>query len=168
MTLEICLPQNEHKQVIWNMFQFYCYDISTQDGCDLEDSGLYSLSPDYFAQYWTKPRWSAHLLRWEGAIAGFALIEDSDALPAGLEIADLFVMKRFRRHGIARQVVRHFMAEREMPWTVVVFDEAAEAKAFWASMFQLPGLTPSRQVADPDGRDVTVHVFEPTIAAFSR
>lgn len=151
--------------MIWNLFQFYCYDTSIEDACDVDESGLFSLSPTYFARYWTFPNWSAHLLRWRGAIAGFALIEDSDALPGALELADLFVLRRFRRNGVGRQVVSHFMSSRRVPWTVVVFDEADEAKAFWNVMFQHPHFAPSRQVLDPDGRKVSVHVLEPTVAA---
>ena len=165
MTIEICSHTADHKPVIWNLFQFYCYDTSIEDRYDVEETGLYSLSPEHFAQYWTLPHWSAHLLRWNGAVAGFALIEPSDALPGGMELADLFVMARFRRHGIGRHVVQHFMSVRTVPWTVVVFDEATGAQAFWHSIFQNPLFAPSRQVPDPDGRDVTTHVLEPTIAA---
>ena len=165
MELEICPHTEDHKRVIWNLFQFYCYDTSIEDACDVEESGMYSLSPAYFAQYWTLPTWSAHLLRWRGAIAGFALIEDSDALPGAMELADLFVLKRFRRNGVARQVVSHFMSSRDVPWTVVVFDEAAEAKHFWSAVMKLPEFRPARQVPDPDGRDVSVYVLEPTVAA---
>jgi predicted acetyltransferase len=165
MDLEICPCREEHKSVIWNLFQYYCYDTSVEDACDVEESGMYSLSPSYFAQYWTLHTWSAHLLRWRGAIAGFALIEDSDALPGAMELADLFVLRRFRRNGIARQVVSQFMTSRKVPWTVVVFDEATEAKAFWSSVFKLSQFAPSRQVPDPDDREVSVYVLEPNVAA---
>ncbi len=160
MSLEICPHQAAHQSVIWNLFQFYCYDTSIENSYDVTDTGFYALSQAYFSQYWSQPNWRAHLLRWHGVIAGFALLEDSDAVEGALEIADLFVLKRFRRHGIARQVVQHFMATRQVPWTVVVYKDADEAQAFWASMFQQPGLVPSRQVADPDGREVTVYVLE--------
>jgi predicted acetyltransferase len=165
MPLEICPHRVEDKPVIWNLFQFYCYDTSVEDECDVEKTGLYSLSKDYFGQYWSLPTWRAHLLRWEGSIAGFALLEDSDALPGAMELADLFVMRRFRRHGIGRLVVSHFMSNRTVPWTVVVFDEATEAKAFWRSMFAIPEFLPSHEIPDPDGRKVTVHVLEPRVAA---
>jgi predicted acetyltransferase len=165
MTLEVCSHTDQHKLAIWNLFQFYCYDTSPEDGYDVTETGLYSLSSEFFSQYWTQPTWSAHLLRWDGAIAGFALIETSDALPGGMELADLFVLKRFRRHGIGRRVVQHFMSVRSVPWTVVVFEQAIEAKAFWRSIFQEPLFAPSRQVPDPDGRDVATYVLEPTIAA---
>lgn len=81
------------------------------------------------------------------------------------EVADLFVMKRFRRHGIARKVVQHFMGQRVEPWTVVVFDEATEAQLFWQSMFIDPQFKPDLQVADPDDRAVKVYVLEPNVAA---
>jgi predicted acetyltransferase len=160
MSLEICPHTNDHKQLIWNVYQFYCYDTSTEDEYDLEENGLYSISAEYFAQYWTDPGWSAHLLRWDGVIAGFALIEASEALKGAQELADLFVLKRFRRRGIAREVTLHFMAQRTVPWTIVVFDEAKDAQAFWRSMFTESQLQPARQVADPDDRAVIVHVLE--------
>jgi predicted acetyltransferase len=163
MSLEICQHNDEHKSVIWNVFQFYCYDTSVEEGYDLKEDGRYSLCAEYFSQYWTHPRWRAHLLRWNGAIAGFALLEASEALDDAQEIADLFVMKRFRRHGIARKVVQHFMGQRVEPWTVVVFDDATEAQLFWQSIFQDPQFKPDRQVADPDDRAVTVYVLEPNV-----
>lgn len=165
MSLEICKHTDEHQAVIWNVFQYYCYDTSTEDGYDLKEHGRYSLCAEYFSQYWTNPRWRAHLLRWNGAIAGFALIEASEALAEAQEIADLFVMKRYRRHGIAREVVHHFMGRRVEPWTVVVFDEATEAQLFWQSMFKDPQFKPDRQVVDPDNRAVTVYVLEPNVQA---
>lgn len=165
MSLEICALSDEHKDVIWNMFQFYCYDTSIEDVCDLEESGLHLLSPEYFSQYWELPTWSAHLLRWEGEIAGFVLLQACDAIPGSTELTDLFVMKRFRRLGIARQVARHFLAERAVSWSVVIFDEAKDARAFWHSVFTDPLLAPSRQLIHPEQEDATVHVLEPTIAA---
>jgi|GEM_PF-1762011 len=159
MPLEICAHSDQDKQVIWNLFQFYCYDTSNYDGYDVESNGLYSLSESYFSQYWTEPVWRAHLLRVDGAIAGFALIEPSDAVSGAMEFADLFIMSRFRRRGIAKEVVLHFMNQRAVPWTVVVYDDAEDAKAFWSAMFRQPAITPTDTVADPDGRQVTVHVL---------
>lgn len=167
MSLEICLHTDDHKAVIWNIYQFYCYDISIEDECDLEESGLYSLCAEYFAQYWINRRWSAHLLRWDGVIAGFALIEASEALDDAQELADVFVLKRFRRRGIAREVALNFMAQRAAVWTVVVFDGAIDAQAFWKSMFKEPQLQPTRQLPDPGDRAVTIYVLEPNHVAAS-
>lgn len=165
MTLKICEHNANDRPVIWNLFQFYCYDTSAEDQCDVDANGLYSLSADYFAQYWTRPGWQAHLLRWNDSIAGFALVETSEAVAGAMELADLFVLNRFRRRGIGQQVARHFMSTRQVPWTVVIFDEALDAQAFWSALFKDPRVAPSRQVPDPDGRNVKTYVLEPTIAA---
>jgi predicted acetyltransferase len=164
MPLEICAHSDQDKQVIWNLFQFYCYDTSNYDGYDVESNGLYSMSESYFSQYWTVPTWRAHVLRYDGAIAGFALIEDSDAVSGAMEIADLFIMSRFRRRGIAKEVVLHFMWQRIVPWTVVVYDDAIDAKAFWSGMFKIPTLAPTETVADPDARQVTVYVLAANVS----
>lgn len=163
MQIDICPTRLEDKTTIWDLFQFYCHDISSEDQCDVESDGLFSLSADYFAQYWSRPGWAGHLLRVDNAIAGFALIEPSDAVDGAHELADLFVLKRFRRAGVAKRVALHFLACRSVPWTVTVVNEAEEARLFWHRMFCLPQLAVSRQVPDPDGRAVTVHVLEPNI-----
>lgn len=149
----------EYKNTIWNMFQFYCYDTSVYDGYDVEADGNYKMCADYFAQYWQLPRWSAYIVKVDGALAGFALIEPSDAVAEAQELADLFIMRRFRRRGVAQQVVSHFMATRAIPWTITTFDDAPDATAFWQQMFLRPEFQVSQTLADPDGREATVHLL---------
>ncbi|QDQ27241.1 GNAT family N-acetyltransferase [Chitinimonas arctica] len=165
MQIEICPTSLADKRTIWNLFQFYCYDTSIEDGYDVEADGFFSLSADYFAQYWDKPRWSAHLVRANGAIAGFVLIEPSDVLPHAQEIGDLFILKRWRRQGIAEHVAKQFLARRTETWAITVFNEWRDARSFWTKMFSHPALSVDQQLADPDGRDTTVFVLEPNMAA---
>ena len=124
------------------------------------------MSAEYLSKYWTSRNWRAHLLHWDGKVAGFALLEDSDAVAGGMDIADLFVMRRFRRIAIASKVVEHFMARRSVPWTVAVFEDAADAKRFRKLILQIAHLSPTRQVPDPDGRAATAYVLEPNLAAY--
>jgi len=157
--LQILPAGSDEKNTIWNMFQFYCYDTSVYDGYDVEADGKYKMCADYFAQYWQLPRWSAFILKVDGALAGFALIEPSDVVAEAQELADLFIMRRFRRLGIARRVVEYFMAQRDIPWTVTTFDDAPDATAFWQQMFRLPQFQVIETLPDPDGRDATVHLL---------
>jgi predicted acetyltransferase len=162
--VEVC-PQNvRDKSVIWNLFQFYCYDTSVEDNYDVEKDGLFSLSADYFRQYWEAPRWSAHLLRVDGAIAGFVLIEPSEELADAQELADLFILKRYRRMGIGLQVVRHFMRSRISPWTVTVLREWGDATRFWDRVLCLPEFSVSGQLPDSLGRKADVYVLPPNAA----
>jgi predicted acetyltransferase len=70
------------------------------------------------------------VLKVDGALAGFALIEPSEVMDDALELADLFIMQRYRRRGIAEQVVRHFLQQRMQPWTIITFDDAPDACTF--------------------------------------
>lgn len=158
-SLQILPAGPEYQNTIWNMFQFYCYDTSVYDGYDVETDGKYKMCADYFAQYWQLPRWSAYILRVDGALAGFALIEPSEAVAAAQELADLFIMRRFRRRGVAQQVVSHFLAARAIPWTITTFDDAPDATAFWQQMFGLAEFQVSQTLADPDGRQAIVHLL---------
>ncbi len=157
--LQILPAEAEDKTTIWNLFQFYCYDTSNYDGYDVEADGKYKMCADYFGQYWTLPRWSAYLLKIDGAPAGFALIEPSEALEDAQELADLFIMSRFRRRGLAQQVVQHFLHDRSETWTITTFDDAPDACAFWRHMFSLPQFQVSHCLPDPDGRAAIVHVL---------
>lgn len=157
--LQILPAGPEYKTTIWNMFQFYCYDTSTYDGYDVEANGFYKMCAEYFGQYWQLPRWSAHIIKVDGALAGFALLEPSDALDDALELADLFIMQRFRRRGLAQQVVEYFLGQRSERWTITTFDDAPDACAFWQHMFSLPQFQVSERLPDPDGRAATVHVL---------
>ncbi len=161
MHIEICPHDLRDKGVIWNLFQFYCYDTSADDRCDVEQDGFFSLSAAYFARYWTEPRWSAHLLRVDGALAGFALIEPSEELADAQELADLFIMKRYRRAGAGRQVVQHVLGQRSVPWTVTVFKDWTDAARFWERLFRLPEFTVSGQLPDSLGRGADVFVLAP-------
>lgn len=160
MSVEIRPHQLDDKSVIWNLFQFYCYDTSREDEVDVEADGFFSLSPSYFGQYWELPRWAAHLIRVDGAIAGFVLIEPSDVVPEAQEIADLFILRRYRRRGLARDIVWHFLAQRQTPWTITVLDGWPEAEAFWAAMLADPRLRVAQRFSDPYGREGDVLLLD--------
>lgn len=161
INIEICDTNSEHKKTITNLLQLYFYDTSIEDACDVEENGIFSYSEEYLFRYWNKPDWDAHLIRVNGQIAGFVFISPSDVLADAQELADLFILKRYRRMGVASKVALHFLAERKRTWTVVVFNDAHEAKAYWSKFFTLPQLTISKQFTHSEGKDATVYVLEP-------
>lgn len=158
--IEICASDVRDKEVILNLFQLYLYDTSVEDPDDLGDDGRYSYSENYFAQYWSEPLWSAHLIRVDGVIAGFVLVEASELIAGAQEFADLFILKRYRRRGVAEHVALRFLLIRQVSWVVVVFNDATEANLFWKKLFLHPQLGFSRHFPDPDGRAAEVYVLE--------
>lgn len=71
----------------------------------------------------------------DGYIAGFLLIERSE-LPGinALELADLFILKRYRRKGIGRALATQVLTSGETDWLVRFYDQDEASQAFWRSV----------------------------------
>ena len=160
MNLEIVTTDSSQKKTIWNLFQLYCYDSTDWDPEDVGVSGFYALDDGYFSQYWTVPGWSAHILKMANNIVGFLLIERSDVPGVNApEFADLFILKKYRRQGIGKEVVQRVVVTSGQPWVITVFDDDTAAKAFWSNVFKQFDLSPIRELRDPHGRAAKVYLL---------
>lgn len=160
MKIECIAAAASEKQTVWNLFQFYCYDSTEWDPDDVGSNGLYGLDSAYFSQYWLEPGWSAHLIKVDQQIAGFLLIEPTDAPGVNCaEFADLFILKKYRNQGVAKHIVRQVIVESKQPWVVTVFDDDRSAKVFWSKMFELFNFGVIRQLTDAHGRASKVYLL---------
>lgn len=160
MIIDICETNLKHKDTIRNLYQFYLYDTSAEEREDVNCDGLYDFAEEYFSRYWVDDGWSAHLILADNEVAGFLLIETSDIFPGTKEFADLFIMKKYRRHGIAHKVVRKFLSERRHPWLVVVFHCSKKAQEFWNKQFSIPELSDVEMVRHPDFDSANLYLLQ--------
>jgi predicted acetyltransferase len=120
--------------VFMRLFQLYFHDFSDWSGEDVDDQGRFDAwDPGTFA---ADSGSTAHLLRMDGRLAGFLVVETVDT-PGGpmTEFADLFVLRKYRGGGVAMEVVRRMMVGSGHPWLVAVFRRDAQALAFWQKAF---------------------------------
>ncbi|MCY1450695.1 hypothetical protein D9M71_675210 [compost metagenome] len=98
----------------------------------MEADGRFYIHDEHLLRYWQEPDWSANLILVEGFIAGFMLIERSE-LPAfnALELADLFILRRYRRKGIASALASQVLMSGESDWLIRYYDQDETAHAFW-------------------------------------
>ncbi|MGE8497950.1 MAG: GNAT family N-acetyltransferase [Pseudomonas sp.] len=135
MTIELVPTGPEQADLIRNLYQFYAYESSDWEQEDVETDGRYYIHEPHFARYWTDPHWSANLLLADGVIAGFLLIEQSELAGLdALELADLFILKKYRRQGIGRALATQVLMDGTNPWLVRFYDQDEAAQAFWASV----------------------------------
>ena len=150
VTLELLPTQADQTHLIRNLYQFYAYETSDWELEDVDADGCFYIHEEYLARYWQEPDWSAQLVMVEGCIAGFVLIERSE-VPGidALELADLFILKKYRRQGIGRAVALHALSDTRHPWLVRFHQQDDVAQAFWQSVVEeLP--RPSREIELPD------------------
>ncbi|UVJ46500.1 GNAT family N-acetyltransferase [Pseudomonas sp. LS1212] len=115
--------------------QFYAYESSDWEQEDVEVDGRFYIHDAHLARYWQEPQWSANLILVDGFIAGFLLIERSE-LPGlqALELADLFILKKYRRLGIGRALATQVLTSGEHAWLVRFYQQDETARSFWRAV----------------------------------
>jgi len=134
--------------VLANLFQLYFHDFSDWSGEDVDEQGLFDA---WDAEAFADPDNAAYLLRVGERLAGFLIVEQVET-PRGpmTEFADLFILRKYRRAGLALEVVRRVMLGAGHPWLVAVFREDVKALAFWKSAFERLPFGAVRRVEDPE------------------
>ena len=87
------------KPVVRQLLELYQYDFSEFVPGDVDEHGLYGYQ--YLDNYWTEADRTPLLIRADGHVAGFALINTfaHSGLPADFSIAEFFVARKHRRSG---------------------------------------------------------------------
>jgi predicted acetyltransferase len=115
-----------------NLVQLYVYDWSELRPLDVAGDGrFHDLSVDaYFEDDWRHPL----LLRVDGRLAGFALVSERSRLTgaAGVfDMAEFFVMRRYRRKGVGLAAATAAFDRFKGPWEIRQQDDNVAATAFW-------------------------------------
>lgn len=134
-TVELVPTCPEQAELIRNLYQFYAYESSDWEQEDVEVDGRFYIHEPHLERYWQTPQWSANLILVDGFIAGFLLIERSE-LPGldALELADLFILKKYRRQGIGRALATQVLMSEENAWLVRFYQQDETARAFWRAV----------------------------------
>jgi predicted acetyltransferase len=120
-----------------NLLQLYLHDLSdTFPSIELGVDGrfLYEKLP----LYWSEPeRRFPLLIRYGGGVVGFALItrgSPASENPEVFDIAEFFVIRRYRRSSVGRRAA--FLLWNRFPgwWTVRVSEGNATALPFWTGV----------------------------------
>ena len=115
-----------------NLIQLYSYDWSELRPSDVAENGRFDDYPldAYWQEEWRHP----FLLRVDSKLAGFALISTRSHLTGASgvsDVAELFVMRRYRRRGVGRAAASAAFDQFKGSWEVRQRDENVEATAFW-------------------------------------
>ncbi|MEG0882379.1 MAG: hypothetical protein RSH52_14060 [Janthinobacterium sp.] len=118
------------------LFQLYCYDNAAWSGEDVLADGRYDVCDAGLAEYVRAPGHTAHWIEVDGALAGFYITEPGMAGELAVrEFSDFFILKKYRRRGVALEVVRRVLLDSAQTWLVATFRADAHACAFWRQAF---------------------------------
>jgi predicted acetyltransferase len=131
-TLEIIDATIEMRPVITQLFELYQYDFSEWSGEDVEGDGHYG--EDRLPLYWIEPARHPFLFRVDGHWAGMALVREG----APHDMAEFFVMKKYRRDGVGTEVARGLFARFPGAWQVRQMRANPQATVFWRHAIPVP------------------------------
>ncbi|HBM66283.1 MAG TPA: GNAT family N-acetyltransferase [Pseudomonas sp.] len=143
----------DQASLIRNLYQFYCYESSDWEQEDVEADGRFYIHEEHLQRYWQDDGWGAYLVLVDGFIAGFVLVERSE-LPGidAQELADLFILKKYRRQGIGQAVALQLLGG-EGDWLLRCYAQDLPAVAFCnAVLASLP--RPAQAIALGDEPDL--------------
>jgi predicted acetyltransferase len=135
VTVEVATARDA--PLLANLLELYAHDLSVAFALDVGDDGRFGY--EALPRYWSEPdRRFAFLVRCDGRVAGFALVTRGSPAsedPAVLDVAEFFVLRRHRHHGVGRRAAtllwQRFPAAA---WTVRVSEANADAVPFWRSV----------------------------------
>jgi predicted acetyltransferase len=132
MNVQVTAATPEDKERLAALLELYVYDLSDILGIDVGADGRFRVPP--LDAYWTDPRRHAFLVRVDDRLAGVALVHQRSRLSGDEGVSDMaefFVLRKFRRHGVGERVATWLFDRFRGPWEVREKAENHAGTAFW-------------------------------------
>jgi predicted acetyltransferase len=130
--VEVVRVAAREEPVLRQLVDLYAYDFSELIALDVGEDGRFAFGE--LAPYWTDPSRHAFFVRAGGRLAGFVLVAERSRLTgvAGVnDMADFFVMRRYRRQGVGARAATEIFARFPGAWEIRQRAENVAATAFW-------------------------------------
>jgi len=132
MQIELVRAVPSDATTLANLLQYYVYDLTEVVDSALGGDGRFVV-PSLDA-YWTDGWRHPHLVRVAGKLAGFALVQQRSRITGDettWDVAEFFVMRRYRRQGVGTIVATRLFDSFRGRWEVRELKANHAATAFW-------------------------------------
>ena len=150
LDIQITRASTEQEQVIAQLYELYTYEMTDLADFDINDNGYYGY-PD-LPSYWKDPNKYPYLVLVNKKLAGFVLIQKGSPIdddPNIWDIAEFFIMRKFRKQGIGGLVAQDLFGKFKGRWQIRVWNNNEVAYAFWNNIitrFATKSVVPTKQV----------------------
>ena len=131
MLIELTRATPADRERLENLLELYVHDFSEILEVTPGENGRFGYP---LAPYWTEPGRFPFLVRADGRLAGFALVALGSQVsgdPAVFDMAEFFVVRGLRRHGVGLAAALRVFASNPGTWEVRVIQRNAGALPFW-------------------------------------
>jgi len=149
LPVRLVAADKDRRRTLQNLAQLYLHDLSRTGGWDLRDDGTFD--GNLLDGCWSESRRHPFLFYVAESLAGFAVV-DRGSHDGGCEdvwdMAEFFVVNRWRRAGVGRSAARQLLHAFPGNWEVRPFPGYQPAERFWSSV--CAEATSSEVVIDED------------------
>lgn len=124
----------EQKHIVENLLELYNYDFTEYVPEDVDENGRYGYEP--LKYYWNEKGRHIFFIKADAHLAGFAMvriIQDNSYGPI-FDIAEFFVMRRYRGKGIGKQIAVRIFSMFRGEWEVGELENNLPAQKFWRAI----------------------------------
>ena len=132
MEIEVLLATPEQEPVIANLLELYAHDFSEFSDLKIGVDGRFGYDP--LPLYWSESNRFPFLVRANGDLAGFVLVQQASHVSDAAEVwdmAEFFVLRGYRRHEVGLRVAHDIWRMFAGRWEVRVAENNLVARAFW-------------------------------------
>ena len=132
MRIEVLAATTEQEPVRANLLELYAHDFSEFVDLKIGVDGRFGYEP--LPLYWRESNRFPFLVRANGDLAGFVLVQQGSQVSGAGEIwdmAEFFVLRGYRRQGVGVRVAHDVWKIFTGRWEVRVTDTNLAARAFW-------------------------------------
>lgn len=133
---EVVLMKAERKdqETIQNLGRFYVYEMSRHcghlEGWEVPFNGLFECSD--LSSYFEKPDRYPFLIKVDGELAGFVLINKVGSTPdVDWNVGEFFVVSKFQGKGVGKAVAKQLFSQFPGLWESAQIPENRAARDFW-------------------------------------
>ncbi|MFE4705665.1 GNAT family N-acetyltransferase [Peribacillus simplex] len=136
MTVSLDQISTDEKHILKNLYSLYLHDLSEYtEGLDISSDGSFEF--DSFELIWKREGLTPYFLKKDKTIAGFLLLLERPFLNKEYDysINDIFILKKYRRKGIAIALLKELFKQKKGCYFVVELAKNIPAVIFWRKLF---------------------------------
>lgn len=156
MKIDISLVPCDKKHILRNMLEIFLYDMSefddADDGLELNEAGLYGYN--YLDYYWTEDGRYPYIITVDGRLSGFSLVRTIDKTPLTFEIAEFFIMRKYRKHGLGKILINKMFTLHIGRWIINTPIRNIVAQNFWRNVISNNAIGKIEESIIEDGRRI--------------
>ncbi|NLA47585.1 MAG: GNAT family N-acetyltransferase [Firmicutes bacterium] len=132
MIVELKQVNIDEKEILGNLLEKYSYEFSQWDKRDVNKLGLYGYQ--YLDYYWTEDKRWAYFILVDDKLAGFAMVvnlPEVDDRENDFQMAEFFVLHKYRRSGVGRQAFFKVLDMHKGKWQLKRHPANIASVLFW-------------------------------------